>query len=86
MMSGSSARFLVAMALAAAIALFNAGAIGRAVAESSVLPFAAPDGLGNRYDFPVSETDVERADHQHLGSIECDETPPIDPSRVFLAR
>jgi hypothetical protein len=85
-MSGSSARFLVAMALAAAIALFGAGATGRAAASSSVLPIATPDGLANRYDAPVSETDVGRADHQPAGWIELGEIPSIDPSRVFLAR
>ena len=59
---------------------------GCAAASSSVLPVATPDGPANRYDAPVSETDVGRADHQPAGWIELGEIPSIDSSRVLLAR
>ena len=73
--------------VAAAIALHGAvGVSGSAVAQSSALRPAGPGGLSNRYDPPVSETDVGRADQQHAGWIERDEFPSFDGSRVILAR
>jgi hypothetical protein len=74
--------------VAAAIALQGVvGAGDSAVAQSSsALRLAGPSGLSNRYDPPVSETDVGRADQQHAGWIKRDEFPAFDGSRVILAR
>jgi hypothetical protein len=85
-MSGSSARSLLAMAVAAAIALFGAGATGRAAGQPSGPGLAAPQGLANRCDPPVSETDVPPADDRRAEGTEQSEIPSFDPSRVFLAR
>jgi hypothetical protein len=76
------------MIVAAAIALHGVVvASGSAVAQSSsALRLAGPSGLSNRYDPPVSETDVGRADQQHAGWIKRDEFPAFDGSRVILAR
>jgi hypothetical protein len=81
-MISSIARWIV---VAAAIALQGV-ASGSAVAQSSALRLAGPSGLSNRYDPPVSETDVGRADQQHAGWIERDEFPSFDGSRVVLVR
>src|SRR5262245_1958837 len=61
-------------------------ASGSAVAQSPAVRLAGPSGLSNRYDPPVSETDVGRADQQHAGWIERDEFPSFDGSRIILAR
>jgi hypothetical protein len=84
-MNSTIARWII---VAAAIALHSAvGASSSAVAQSSsALRLAGPSGLSNRYDPPVSETDVGRADQQHAGWIERDEFPSFDGSRVILAR
>ena len=83
-MISTIARWII---LAAAIALHGAvGASGSAVAQSSALRLAGPGGLSNRYDPPVSETDVGRADQQHAGWIDREEFPSFDGSRVILAR
>src|SRR5262249_45981067 len=64
-MISSIARWII---VAAAIALHGAVvANGSAAAQSSALRLAGPSGLSNRYDPPVSETDVGRADQQHAG-------------------
>jgi hypothetical protein len=83
-MIGSIARWII---VAVAIALHGVvGASGSAVAQSSALRLAGPSGLSNRYDLPVSETDIGRAEQQHAGWIERDEFPSFDGSRVILAR
>jgi hypothetical protein len=83
-MISSIARWII---VAAAIVLHGVvGAGGSAVAQSSALRLSGPSGLSNRYDPPVSETDVGRADQQHAGWIERDEFPSFDGSRVILAR
>jgi hypothetical protein len=84
-MISSIARWIV---VAAAIALHGVvGAGDSAVAQSSsALRLAGPSGLSNRYDPPVSETDVGRADQQHAGWLKRDEFPSFDGSRVILAR
>ena len=84
-MISSIARWII---VAAAIALHGVVvASGSAVAQSSAaLRLAGPSGLSNRYDPPVSETDIGRADQQHAGWIERDEFPSFDGSRVILAR
>ena len=83
-MISSIARWII---VAAAIALHGVVvASGTAVAQSSALRLAGPNGLSNRYDPPVSETDVGRAEQQHAGWIERDEFPAFDGSRVILVR
>ena len=84
-MISSIARWII---VAAAIALHGVVvASGSAVAQSSsALRLAGPSGLSNRYDPPVSETDIGRADQQHAGWIKRDEFPSFDGSRVILAR
>ena len=83
-MISSIARWTI---VAAAIALHGVVAAGgSALAQSSALRLPGPDGLSNRYDPPLSETDVGRADQQHAGWIERDEFPSFDGSRVILAR
>jgi hypothetical protein len=84
-MISSIARWIV---VAAAIALHGVVvASGSAVAQSSsALRLAGPSGLSNRYDPPVSETDIGRADLQHAGWIDREEFPSFDGSRVILAR
>jgi hypothetical protein len=83
-MISSIARWII---VAAAIALHGVVAAGgSAVAQPSALRLAGPGGLSNRYDPPVSETDVGRADQQHAGWIERDEFPSFDGSRIILAR
>jgi hypothetical protein len=83
-MTSSIARWII---VAAAIALQGVvGAGGSAVAQSSALRLPGPDGLSNRYDPPVSETDIGRADQQHAGWIKRDEFPAFDGSRVILVR
>jgi len=83
-MISSIARWII---VAAAIALHGVAASGSAIAQSSAaLRLAGPSGLSNRYDPPVSETDVGRADQQHAGWIERDEFPAFDGSRVILVR
>jgi hypothetical protein len=81
-MISSIARWII---VAAAIAL-HVGANSSAVAQSSALRLTGPGGLSNRYDPPVSETDVGRAEQQHAGWIERDEFPSFDGSRIILAR
>ncbi len=79
------ARSIVVAAVAGALALFGAGAAGNALAQSPAVRLASPDGLANRCDAPVSETDVGRAD-QHAGFVERGDAPPFDSLRIFLAR
>ena len=81
-MISTIARWII---VAAAIALHGVVS-GSAFAQSSALRLPGPDGLSNRYDPPVSETDVGRADQQHAGWIERDEFPSFDGSRIILAR
>ena len=83
-MISSIARWII---VAAAIALHGVVVTsGSAAAQSSALRLAGPSGLSNRYDPPVSEIDIGRADQQHAGWIERDEFPSFDGSRVILAR
>jgi len=84
-MTSSIARWII---VAAAIALHGVVSAGSsAVAQSSsALRLAGPSGLSNRYDPPVSEIDIGRADQQHAGWIERDEFPSFDGSRIILAR
>jgi hypothetical protein len=83
-MISSIARWIVVVAAIALHGIVGAG--GSAVAQPSALRLAGPGGLSNRYDPPVSETDVGRADQQHAGWIERDEFPSFDGSRIILAR
>jgi hypothetical protein len=83
-MISTIARWII---VAAAIALHGAVGASNALAQSSsALRLAGPSGLSNRYDPPVSETDVGRADQQHAGWIDREEFPSFDGSRVILAR
>jgi hypothetical protein len=83
-MISTIARWII---VAAAIALHGAvGVSSSAVAQSSSLRLPGPGGLSNRYDPPVSETDVGRADQQHAGWIDREEFPSFDGSRVILMR
>ena len=60
-MSSRIARALIRMAVAAAIAPFNVGEIGSAVAQPSAARFAALECLTNRDQSPISETDSRYA-------------------------
>ncbi len=62
-MSSSIARSMIAMAAAAAIVLLGGGAIGSADARPAAARFTGPEGLTNRYEPPLSEIDVLRADY-----------------------
>jgi hypothetical protein len=83
-MISTIARWII---VAAAIALHGVVAAGgSAVAQPSTLRLSGPGGLSNRYDPPVSETDVGRADQQHAGWIERNELPAFGGSRVIQVR
>ncbi len=84
-MSVRIARSIVFTAVAGALSLAGAGGAGSALAQSPAARLASPDGLANRCDAPVSETDVGRV-QQHAGFVERGEAPPFDGLRVFLAR
>jgi hypothetical protein len=83
-MADSIARSIIGTALAAAAALLVIDATGRASAQSSALYLSALDHLPNRYDVPVSETDVGRADQR--ADFERSELPTFAGSRIFRAR
>jgi hypothetical protein len=84
-MADSIARSIIGTALGAAAALLVIGATGHAGAQSSALYLNAPDHLPNRYDAPVSETDVGRADQQRA-DFERSEMPTFAGSRIIRAR
>lgn len=73
-MPSSITPLAISIALALAMAVASISAVGRAIAQSTVEPTQAisQNGLSNRPESPVSETEFGLGDHQQLRRIFLD--------------